>query len=126
MQGHTQLDARMPARAVQDEDDLLGRAGPHLAREGGEFDLEKRDADRRWQMGQRKDRTAGGGVHETDEGAPVVAMLDGRGGPLPVKAPDRVPDRVQDRFQANAVLVDGPELDARLRERGRHRLEARS
>ena len=118
MLGHPQLDAGMPARAVQDEDDLLGGSSTHLSGEGGEFDLEERDADRR---GQMKDRTAGGGVHEADEGAPVVAMLDGRGGPLPVKAPDLL----EDRFQAEAVLVDGPELDARLRERGRHRLEER-
>jgi hypothetical protein len=116
--GHTQLDARMPAGAIQDEDDLLGGSSTHLSGERGQLDLKEGDADRR---GQMKDRAPGGGVDKADEVAPVVAMLDGRGGPSPVKAPHLL----EDRFQADAVLIDGPELDARLREGGCHRLDER-
>jgi hypothetical protein len=48
-------------------------------------------------------------------------VLDRRGGPLAVEAPDFV----QDRLQADAVLVDRPEFDTRLRVGGRDRLDDR-
>jgi hypothetical protein len=53
-----------------------------------------------------------GGLHKADQGAPLEAVLHWGEGPLPVETPDRV----QDRLEPNAVLVDGPELDARLGE----------
>jgi hypothetical protein len=60
-------------------------------------------------------------MDEAEEVAPVVAVLDRSAGPPPVEAPDLL----EDRFQADAVLVDRPELDARLREGGRDRLDER-
>ena len=54
-----------------------------------------------------KDGAARGRMDEADEVAPVVAMLYRRKGTLTVETPDFV----QDRFQADAVLVDRPELD---------------
>ncbi|HEV8190845.1 MAG TPA: hypothetical protein VGP82_05090 [Ktedonobacterales bacterium] len=38
---HAQLDARMPAGAIQDEDDLLGGSSAHLARELGQFNFKE-------------------------------------------------------------------------------------
>lgn len=40
-------------------------------------------------------------MHEADEGAPLVAMLHGREGALPVEAPDFL----QDGFEADAVFA---------------------
>jgi hypothetical protein len=40
-----------------------------------------------------EDRAARGRVHETDEVAPVVAMLDRCCWPLPIEAPDLLEDR---------------------------------
>jgi len=73
--GHVQLDARMPARAIQDEDDLFAGAGADLTGEGRQLDFEERDTDR---CGQMEDRPPGGGMDEADEVAPVVAVLHRR------------------------------------------------
>src|SRR5260221_2352265 len=109
----------MPAGAIQDEDDLLGGSSTHLSGERGQLDLEEGDADRR---GQMKDRPTGGGVHEADEVAPVIAVLHRGAGPPPVEAPHLL----EDRLQADAVLIDGPELDTRLGKGGRDRLDERA
>src|SRR5258706_4613213 len=61
-------------------------------------------------------------MHKPDEVAPLEAMLHGHQRPLPVDAPDLV----QDRLEANAVLVDRPELDLGLQEDGRNRTEQRT
>ena len=73
--GHVQLDARMPARAIQHEHDLFAGAGADLTGEGRQLDFEERDTDR---CGQMEDRPPGGGMDEADEGAPVVAVLHRR------------------------------------------------
>src|SRR5690348_16036244 len=62
-----------------------------------------------------------GGMHEADQIAPIVAVLHGCEGALAVEAPDFL----QDGFQADAMLVDRPELDVRLGEGGRHRPQQR-
>jgi hypothetical protein len=110
--GHAQTLRLVPARAIQDEHDLLGGARSHALCKGHQLRFEEGDAHR---GGQMKHRTPGGGMHEAHEIAPLIAVLDGRKGPLSVKTPDFV----QDRFQADAMLIDRPELDRRLRERGR-------
>ncbi len=61
-------------------------------------------------------------MHKPDEIPPLVAMLHGRSRSLAVEAPDFV----QDRFQADAVLIDCPELDTRLRVGGCDGLDDRS
>jgi hypothetical protein len=115
---YAQLDAGMPAGAIQHQDYLLGGTGPHLARELGQFHFKHGNADG---GGQMKDGPTGGGVDETNEVAPVVAVLHGHQRALAVEAPDLL----EDGLQADAVLIDGPELDARLRESGRDRLDER-
>src|SRR5258707_11205425 len=55
-------------------------------------------------------RAARGRMDEADEVAPFKAVLHRGERALAVKTPDVV----QDRLQANAVLVDGPQLDGRL------------
>jgi hypothetical protein len=114
--GHAQFDACMPACLVQDEHNLFLGAGADLLGKGSQFDFEEGDAVRRRQM---KDRAAGSRVDEPDEIAPVIAMLHRRAGPPPVEAPDLF----EDRLQADAMLVDGPQLDTRLGEGGRDRLD---
>lgn len=61
-------------------------------------------------------------MHKPDEIAPVIAVLDGRNGPLTVETPDFV----EDRLQSDAVLIGRPEFDLRVREGGRDRAEERS
>ena len=58
-----------------------------------------------------EERAPRGGMHEADQVAPGVAVLDRRDGALAVEAPDLV----QDRFQPNAMLVGRPELDLGVR-----------
>jgi len=69
-----------------------------------------------------KDGTARGRMDKPDEIPPLVAMLHGRSRSLPVEAPHFV----QDWFQADAVLIDRPKLDTRLRVGSRDRLDDRS
>ena len=76
----------MPARAVEDQGDLLGGSGSCLARKGGEFGFEERDTDAGRQM---EEFYARGGMHKVDEIAPGVAMLDRREGTLPDRRPDK-------------------------------------
>ena len=111
VRGHAQSGAGVPAGAVQDEDDLLGRAGADLAGEGGEFGLEERDAHRR---GEVEEGAPGGRLDEADEVAPLVAVLDRGDRSLPVETPDLL----QDRLQPDAVLVGRPELDLGVGEGG--------
>ena len=66
-----------------------------------------------------KDGAARGGMDEADQVAPVVAVLDRSSRTRSVEAPHFL----EDRFQPDAVLVDRPEFDARLRVRGRDRLD---
>jgi hypothetical protein len=108
MLGDGQACTRMPACAVQDEHDLLGRTRPHGARKSGELDVEERDAHAGRQV---KNGPARGGVHKADERAP--------GKPVPHRRhralPNRGPHAAQKRLQANAVLIRRPELDPRVR-----------
>src|SRR5260221_11235825 len=68
-----------------------------------------------------KDRTAGGGMHEADEIAPLEAVLDGRQRLHAVQSPGLT----HDGLEADPVLVDCPEFDRRSREGGRDRSEQR-
>jgi hypothetical protein len=61
-----------------------------------------------------------GGMHEANQIAPGIAMLD-RG---ELALTGQRPDLVQDGLQTNAVFVNGPELDARLRKGHRPRARA--
>jgi hypothetical protein len=109
----------MPAGTIQDEDDLLLRAGPDDAGKRGQLHLEQRDADR---GGQVEGGTARGRMDEANEGAPHEAVLYADDG----SASDRRPDATEEGFQANAVLVGGPQLDGCVRQRRRHRPRERS
>lgn len=60
-------------------------------------------------------------MDEADQVAPLVAVFDGREGALAVETPHLV----QDGFEANAVLVGGPQFDLRLGEGGRDRAQQR-
>jgi hypothetical protein len=116
---HAQLDAGVPPRTVEDQDNLLGRSSADLAREGLQLDLEERDGHACRQV---EDGTTRSRMDKADEVAPVVAVLDRRGGTLAVEAPDLL----EDRLQTDAVFIDRPEFDARLGVRGRDCLDERS
>ena len=118
MVGDAQLAAGMPPGAIQDEHDLLVWAGADLARELGQFHFEERNGDTRRQMKAGAPR---GGMHKTDEIPPIVAVLDRSRWAHAVETPHLL----EDRFQPDAVLIDRPELDARLGGRGRDRLDDR-
>jgi len=115
MLGHPQLDAGgFPARAVEHEHELLGGTGSRLAREGGQFHCKDRDTDGGWQIGQMKEGPTRGGMHKADQVAPGKAVLHGGDGALA----NWRPDAPEQRFEANAMLVGGPQFDLRLREGG--------
>src|SRR5258708_4014101 len=113
MLGYAHLGALMPARAVEHEHDLFGWTRADLTRERREFHREQLDVDRRRQMPHRAPR---GWMHEADEVAPGIAMLDRSDGTL---AGER-PHPTQDWLEPDPVFVDGPQLDGRLWEGGRH------
>lgn len=85
MVGHAQLDARVPAGAIEDEHDLLAGTGSDLARELRQLDFEEGNADGRGQMEERPTR---GGMDEADQIAPFEAMPHRRCGPLANWRPD--------------------------------------
>jgi hypothetical protein len=105
--GDVQLGTGVPPRAVEDQHDLLGGTGTDGAGEFGELDLEERDVDGGREVEEGLTR---GGLDEANQIAPREAVLDRGDRTLAVEAPDLV----QDRFQADAVLVGGPELDLGL------------
>jgi hypothetical protein len=119
MVGHAQFDAGVPAGAVEHQHDLLGGTGSHCSREGGQLDFKERDADA---GGQVKDGPPRGGVHEADQIAPGIPMADQGNGALA----DRGPDPAQQRFEADPMLIDGPQFDLRLREGRRDRPQERT
>lgn len=114
--GHAQAEAGMPPSLVQDEHDLFVWASTDLLSEGRQFRLKERDGDA---GGQMKDGAPRGGMDEANQVTPLIAMLDGGERALPVEAPDFP----QDRLEADAVLVDAPQLYVRVRERRRDRPE---
>ena len=71
---HTQPRTRMPARPIQHEDDLLVGACADCGRERLQFDLEETQAHGR---GEVEDRALGRRMDETDQIAPLKAVLDG-------------------------------------------------
>ncbi len=89
MLGDLQLRTRVPASAIQDEHDLLGRPRADRTGEGSQLDLEEGDGDAGSQVPQGPAR---GGMDKADEVAPLVAVLDGRTGPPSPEAPDLLED----------------------------------
>jgi len=106
---HPQARAGVSPRPIEHQDDLLRRAGPHLAGEGSELHLEEGYRDT---GGQVEEGATTGGMHEAHQRAPGEAVAHQRGG----SPPNRRPDPPQERLQADAVLVGRPQLDARLGE----------
>jgi hypothetical protein len=77
--GDAEAHARVPSCPIQHEDDLLVGAAANLAGKRPQFHLEEQDTDRGRQVEARPSR---GRMHEADQIAPVVAMLDRRDGAL--------------------------------------------
>lgn len=119
MLGDLQLRTRVPASAIQDEHDLLGRPRADRTGEGSQLDRAEGDGDAGSQVPQGPAR---GGMDKADAGAPRVAVLDGRTGPPSAEAPDLL----EDGLEAAAVLVGRPELDLRPREGGGDGLDERA
>jgi hypothetical protein len=103
----------MPARTVQHEHDLFARACTDLLGKCLEFHGEELDAHRRRQVPHCTPR---GGMHEADDVAPRIAMLDRGDGAL---ARER-PGLAQNGLEANAMFVHGPQLDGRVGKGRRH------
>lgn len=112
--GHAQFDARVPASAIQHQHDLLVGSGPRLLGESSELDLEDLDTHIRGEVEKGATR---GGMDEADEVAPGEAVLyDG----VESRTATRRPDAPEQRFEANSMLVGGPELDPGMGKRGGH------
>jgi hypothetical protein len=116
--GDPQPDARVPARPIEHEHNLLGGTGSRLTRKLGQLDFKDGNAHGR---GQMKDGPTGGGMHKTDQVAPREAVLHGGNRTLT----DRRPDAPQQRFEPDAMLIGGPQLHLGVGEGGRHRLQQR-
>ena len=115
---HPQSEAGVPPGAVKHQHNLLVWASTHLTCELGQFDFKHGNADG---GGQMKERPTGGGMDKADQVAPGKAVLHRGDGPLP----NRSPDPPQEWFQADAMLVSGPDLDAGVGKRGGDRLDKR-
>ncbi len=115
---HAQMDAGVPAGAIQDEHNLLVGAGTDLAGERGQFHLKERNADGGSEM---EDGPAGSGMDEAHEVAPGEAVL--HGGDRTVA--DWRPDAAQQRLQADPMFVGRPQFDLRVGKRRRHCLQQR-
>ena len=102
--GDVQPLADMPAGAVEHQDDGLVRAGADRGGEAVEYALEQRNIDA---IGQPPLDRAGGRPHETVEVEPLVFVRADRHGTLAAPGPNP-PD---ERLQAEAMLVEGPQLD---------------
>ena len=109
---HVQSRAGMPAGAVQDEHDLLLGSGADGRSKGCEFCLEEGDGDAGGEVEDGPARTDRGGMDEADEVAPLIAMLDRR---VLRALAGKGPDLLEDGLQADAVLVQRPRRDHRLR-----------
>jgi hypothetical protein len=118
MLGDAQPLAGVPACAIQDQHDLLGRTRPNGPREGGELDFKECDADA---GGQVEDGAARGRMHKPDEVAPCEAVPHWCHRTLA----NRRPHAAQQRFQADAMFVGRPQLDACARKGGRDLAEQR-
>lgn len=105
---HAQFDTGVPPGAVKHQHDLLVWASTNLTRELGQFDLEEGNGDTRRQVENGAPR---GRMDEADEVAPRKTVLDGGGRTLA----NRCPDPPQEWFQADAMLVGGPDLDVSVR-----------
>lgn len=98
------LLAGMPAGAIEDQCDPLGRSGTDVPGKGGEHLPEER----RRHGGEQPPlgRTRRGPDEATDV-EPLVALLHGRTRPRA----DGCPDPADQGQEANPMLVGGPELD---------------
>ena len=104
--GDGEVGARVPAGAIQGQQDHLIRTCALLLGEGGQHRGEDLQADARHQVpGDAPARR----VDEADQVHPLVAVPDPGVRPLPC----RCPDAAQDRLQADAVLIRPPGLPAR-------------
>jgi hypothetical protein len=101
--GHLESLAGMPARTIQDQNDLLAGAGADRRGEGDQLDFEERDADR---GGEMEERVARGGMDETHEVAPGEAVAHDGGGSVPFGRPHPPPQRLE----PNAMLVGRPRI----------------
>jgi len=116
--GHAQLRAGVPARPIQDEDELLVGPGPRLAREGLRADAEGVDADRR---PEGPERAPGRRVDVAGDVAPLMAVSDRGDRALPVERPGLL----EDGPEPDPVLVHRPQLDRRRREGRLHLAQER-
>jgi hypothetical protein len=82
---HPQFDTGVPSGTIEDQDDLLRRAGAGLTGKLRQLDLEDGNADRRREM---EEGASGGGMDEADQIAPGEAMLDDGGWALTYRRPD--------------------------------------
>ena len=94
----------MPASAVEHEDDVFVGAGADLGGERRQQRAEQRGVDA---IGDEPHNLAGGWPDEAIEIEPLVAVVATGDG----TAAARRPDLAQDRLQAEAVLVERPDLD---------------
>lgn len=102
--GHAQPRLRVPACAVEQQDDraLAARAG--LLRKQGQQALEQRLGDA---VADGPVALAGGRRHEGGDVEPFVAVMVERSRPLSARGPDPA----RDRLQPDAVLVGAEERD---------------
>ena len=102
--GDADLVAGMPACAIKDQDDPLGRSGTNVPGQGGEHLPEEGSC----HGGEQQPLgLPGGGTDEATDVEPLVALLHGRDRPLA----DGRPDPANQGQKTNPMLVGGPELD---------------
>ena len=101
--GQLHLGTHMPVSTVEYQQDLLGLVRAHCV---GELAARKRERRQRHGGQEEPPGVAGPWVDKRIEVGPLVAVLDGRPGALPARAPHAA----YDGLEPDAVLVGGPEL----------------
>lgn len=89
--GNHQIQAGMPARAIEHEHDLLLWAGADFGSEGRQFGGEQRGTHSRRHLPHR---ATGAGLGKGDQIAPLVTRLDRRDGALARQHPHPLQDRL--------------------------------
>ncbi len=107
---HLQAHTGVPARPVEDQHDLLARAGPGGAGKRGQLHREERDRDAGREVEEGAPRSRVNEAHQVAPGKTVPHAGDRALSP-------RGPDAAEHRLQADAVLVGGPPLHACVRKR---------
>jgi len=102
-----ELSTLVPARLIEDQEQVCVRTHPLFLGEGGESEGKSRSIDRRHEQPTGLSTLW---LHKPIEIHPLIALSDHS----PYSGPFAGPDAAQDRFETDAVFILTPQFNARL------------